>query len=89
MFDFELIINTGVPKGATLTPYAMMPKIFCVIEGTGARVFYNRKLVKKFIYFENGIRRKNRVFEEEEKKAIRIFNALTKNGKILLKESAS
>lgn len=86
MVQFTLIINKQIPKGATVTPYALMPKILGVInkEG-GGRVFINRNLVKKFKYTENVLKKKNNLFNIAEKKAYRIFRKLTKNGPILLK----
>lgn len=83
--ELQLIKNTGVPKGEPITPYAMMIKVLCVIEGSGARVFVGRKQVRKFIHFENGIKKKNRLFLREEYKAKRIFKELTKVAPILIK----
>jgi hypothetical protein len=83
--ELTIIKNTGVPKGTPITPYAMMPKIFCCIEGSGSRVFVNRKLIKKFIHSENGIKKMHRLFLNEEARIIKIFKKLTKDKPILLR----
>jgi len=85
MFDFALIISEGVPKGAKATPYALMPRVFCCIEGEKATVYKNREAIRHFQHYENGIKKKNRVFLMEELKAYNIFDAITKNtGQILI-----
>ena len=83
--ELQLIKNNGVPKGEPITQYALMTKVLCVIEGEGARVFVGRKMVRKFLHYENGIKKKNRLFLREEDKAKRIFKELTKTGPILLR----
>lgn len=85
MFEFSIIINTGIPKGAKVTPYAMMPKTFCVIEGEKAKVYQNRTVVRRYLHFENGIKKKNKLIAAEEKKAYKIFEGLTKNRELLIK----
>lgn len=82
--ELTLIKNTGVPKGAAITPYAMMQKIFCVIEGEGARVFIGRKQIRQFIHSENAIKKMHKMFFTEQERVLRIHKKLTKAGPILI-----
>lgn len=85
MFDFSILINDGIPKGAKVTPYAMMQKTLCVIEGERAKVYQNRKLIRKFFHYENALKKKDKLIAEEEKKAYRILSSLTKNKDLLIR----
>jgi hypothetical protein len=84
MFEHTLLVNSGVPQGAVATPYAMMPKILCCINGKGAEVFINRKMIRKFNFLSNGLKKLVKVREREEAKAYRIYKTLTKSKPLLL-----
>lgn len=85
MWEYSLIKNETIPKGAKVTPYAMMPKVLCCIEGQRGKVFINRTLVRHFFFYENALKKKDKLQFAEEKKAYKIFNRLTINKALLIR----
>lgn len=84
MIHVRLIVNTHIPKGSIATHCALMPKVFCVIKGEKAKVFVNRKIVRRFQHFENGLLKQNKIFHEELSKARRFYKEITAGGPIYL-----
>lgn len=87
--ELKLIKKAEVPEGARVTPSAMMPKIFCCIEGTRAKVFVNHKCVRRFIYMENGLKKMEKLRFMEEQKAYRIYSSISKKGPIIMHNRVS
>lgn len=65
-----------IPKGAKVTPCALMPKILCCIEGDKHHIYVNKENVRTFKYFDNAIKKMNRLNKAETTKAKRILESL-------------
>ena len=88
MWDYKLIVNTEIPKGSETTPWAMMPRILCLLNSKGAYVYVNRICIRKFIHHQNGIKKMHKLTEREQERVLKIYGKLIKKGPILIKSNA-
>lgn len=78
----SVIDPVEVPSGEVITHCVLMPKVFSVIQGEKAEVFIGRKCIRSFQHYKNALIKQNKVFQEEQLKAKKIFKDITENGPI-------
>lgn len=84
MPTLKLVGTLEIPVDAAVTFYSLMPKVFCCIEGRGAKVFVNNKLVRVFKKSENGQIKQFKLLADEKKKACRMYHEITGGSPLLL-----
>lgn len=85
MFDFKIIINTGVPDNAEVTPSVLQKCVLAVIKRDGGEVWVGRKKIREYKHSENALIKHTKVFAEERSKSRRIYKIIKGNKKLFIR----
>ena len=81
-----IVPPTPIPDNARTTIGAIMPRVFCLIEGDKAKLFKNRSLVRSFKHDYNALKKQGALLDEEVRKALVSYSKLLGAGKLNIRK---